>query len=71
MNAAAESLVLRRSHAHAIDTDVAPFRIYVYAICAAIALALHYYFGKEMAWDTLAYHLYLGFSSLNDHFDQD
>jgi hypothetical protein len=71
MNAAAESLVLRQSHAHAIDTDVAPFRIYVYAACTVIAVALNYFFGKEMASDTLHYHFYAGFSALNDRFDQD
>jgi hypothetical protein len=43
-------------------------------VCTAftvLAVALNYLFGKEMAWDTLHYHLYAGFSALNDRFGQD
>jgi len=43
----------------------------VYAACTALAVAVNYVFGKEMAWDLLHYHFYAGFSALNDRFEQD
>jgi hypothetical protein len=43
----------------------------VYLACVALALACNYVLGKDMAWDTLNYHLYLGFSALNNRFGQD
>ena len=49
----------------------APYRVYVYATCTILAVALNYVFGKEMAWDLLNYHFYAGFSALNDRFGQD
>src|ERR1700678_369305 len=53
-------------------TDVAvPHRWRVYLACVALALVCNYVLGKDMAWDTLNYHLYLGFSALNDRFGQD
>src|SRR5258708_9454999 len=48
-----------------------PCRGHVYFACVALALACNYVLGKDMAWDTLNYHLYLGFSALNDRFGQD
>src|ERR1700722_8872912 len=48
-----------------------PYRRHVYLACIALALACNYLLGKDMAWDTLNYHLYLGFSALNDRFKQD
>jgi hypothetical protein len=48
-----------------------PYRLHVYVACVALALACNYVLGKDMAWDTLNYHLYLGFSALNDRFGQD
>lgn len=48
-----------------------PNRRRVYLACIALALACNYVLGKDMAWDTLNYHLYLGFSALNDRFKQD
>ena len=48
-----------------------PYRWHVYSVCAVLALACNYILGKDMAWDTLNYHLYLGFSALNDRFGQD
>jgi hypothetical protein len=59
------------SHSVGIDEQVAPFRIYVYAACTILAVALNYVFGKDMAWDQLHYHFYSGFSALNDRFEQD
>ncbi len=51
--------------------QVAPYRWYVYAACTVLAIALNFVFGKETAWDLLHYHLYAGFSALNDRFDLD
>ena len=51
--------------------QVAPYRWYVFAACTALAAALNYVFGKEMASDLLQYHFYSGFSALNDRFEQD
>jgi hypothetical protein len=48
-----------------------PYRWRIYSACVALALACNYVLGKDMAWDTLNYHLYLGFSALNDRFGHD
>ncbi len=40
-----------------------PFRVAVYVACMMVAVCLNYAFGKEMAWDTLHYHFYAGFSA--------
>ncbi len=48
-----------------------PYRRHVYFACVVLALACNYVLGKDMAWDTLNYQLYLGFSALNDRFGQD
>jgi hypothetical protein len=36
-----------------------------------LALVTNYLLGKDMAWDTLNYHIYAGFSAVNDRFTQD
>lgn len=46
-------------------------RLLVYVLCALLALAMAYWQGKEMLWDTLDYHLYAGFSALHDRFGLD
>jgi hypothetical protein len=46
-------------------------RLPVYVASAVLALITNYWFGKDMAWDTLNYHLYAGFSGVNDRFAQD
>ena len=48
-----------------------PYRWKIYSACVALALACNFVLGKDMAWDTLNYHLYAGFSALNDRFGQD
>jgi hypothetical protein len=48
-----------------------PYRVPVYIACAVLALATNYLLGKDTAWDTLNYHLYLGLSALNNRFGQD
>ena len=46
-------------------------RLPMFAACTVLALIVNYASGKEMAWDTLNYHLYAGFSAVNDRFGQD
>ncbi len=53
------------------DKIAVPDRVYVYAACTFLAIAWNYVAGKEMAWDLLHYHFYVGFSALNDRFEQD
>jgi hypothetical protein len=48
-----------------------PFRAPIYIGCTLLAVVTNYLLGKEMAWDTLNYHLYAGFSAVNDRFNQD
>ena len=47
------------------------YRLPVYIACTALALVINYLIGKEVGWDTLNYHLYAGFSAVNDRFAQD
>jgi len=47
------------------------YRLPVYAACAVLALVINYLLGKEVGGDTVAYHLYTGFSALHDRFAQD
>jgi hypothetical protein len=46
-------------------------RLPVYFACSVLAVLVTYVFGKDMAWDTLNYHLYAGFNAVNDRFGQD
>jgi hypothetical protein len=48
-----------------------PYRLPVYVACTIFALVTNYLLGKDMPWDTLNYHLYSGFSAVNDRFAQD
>jgi hypothetical protein len=43
----------------------------VYLACTLVSLVLAYWLGKDLAWDSLDYQLYAGFSALNDRFAQD
>ena len=49
----------------------APYRLPVYAACTLLALVANYLLGKDMASDTLSYHLYAGLSAVQDRFAQD
>jgi hypothetical protein len=49
----------------------APYRLPVYVACTILALIANYLLGKDMASDTLSYHLYAGFSAVHDRFAQD
>jgi hypothetical protein len=52
--------------------NIAQFpRPWVYLICSLLAVAASLLLGKDTMWDTLAYHLYAGFSALHDRFGQD
>src|SRR5687767_12957772 len=53
------------------DDGLAAYRLPVFLTCAVLALVTNFLLGKEMAWDALNYHLYAGFSALNDRFSQD
>jgi hypothetical protein len=53
------------------ERAIPPYRLAVYVASTLLAVACNYILGKDMAWDTLNYHLYLGFSALNDRFGQD
>ncbi len=46
-------------------------RFLIYSCCTLVALLTCYHLGKDMAWDTLDYHFYAGFSALHDRFGQD
>jgi hypothetical protein len=43
----------------------------VYIACTCFAMIVNYLLGKDMAWDTLSYHIYAGFNAVNDRFAQD
>jgi hypothetical protein len=55
----------------ATQSVAAPYRLPVYIACTVLALIVNYLLGKDMAWDTLSYHIYAGFSAVNDRFAQD
>jgi len=64
------STIPRIEPSRAADTSV-PYRVPVYIGCTILALVTNYLLGKDMAWDTLNYHLYAGFSAIHDRFAQD
>ena len=51
--------------------DAPPYQLPVYIACTVLALATNYFLGKDMASDTLSYHLYAGFSAVHDRFAED
>jgi hypothetical protein len=46
-------------------------RLPVYIACTLSVVLANYLLGKDVAWDMLNYHLYAGFSAINDRFAQD
>jgi hypothetical protein len=54
-----------------VSVTAVPYRLPVYVACTVLALVSNYLLGKDMAWDMLNYHLYAGFSAVNDRFAQD
>lgn len=73
MSSAEGRLALPRRYALAAVGAVlaASPRVLVYCVCTVLALLVAHHLGKEMAWDTLDYHLYAGLSALHDRFAQD
>jgi hypothetical protein len=55
----------------AAGTGITLHRLPVYVACTLLALIINYLLGKDMAWDTLNYQFYAGFSALNDRYTQD
>jgi len=55
----------------ALTGFAASFRLPVYVACTVLAVVTNYLLGKDMPWDMLNYHLYAGFSAVNDRFGQD
>jgi hypothetical protein len=55
----------------ATPSVTAPYRLPVYIACTLLALIVNYLLGKDMASDTMSYHLYAGFSAVHDRFAQD
>lgn len=75
MSSAEDRLTLRRGWPPALATlgrllTSSP-RLLVYGACTVLTLLVAHHLGKEMAWDTLDYHVYAGFSALHDRFRQD
>lgn len=73
MSAMDEVLPLARRHSVSVTLTrlVTAPRFSVYCCCTLAALLTSYHLGKDMAWDTLDYHFYAGFSALHDRFGQD
>jgi hypothetical protein len=73
MSAMEETLILARrpSLLVMLTRVVTAPRFLVYCCCTLAALLTSYHLGKDVAWDTLDYHFYAGFSALHDRFGQD
>lgn len=54
-----------------VNLPIVSYRVPAYVACTVLALVSNYLLGKDMAWDLLNYHLYSGFSAVNDRFAQD
>lgn len=50
---------------------VSHYRLVIYVIVTVLALVINYLLGKDMAWDTMNYHLYAGFSASTNRLSQD
>jgi hypothetical protein len=66
-----DTMAARATGIARVDDMAVRYRWQVYFACVLLALACNYVLGKDMAGDTLNYHLYLGFSALNNRFGQD
>lgn len=74
MSATEDALAAALSRpARSADTrhETVPYRLAVYVVCTLIVLTCACLLGEDLAWDTLHYHLYAGFSALHDRFLQD
>jgi hypothetical protein len=68
---AVETMFGRVTRIAEVGGKAVSYRWQIYLACVVLALTCNYVLGKDMAWDTLNYHLYAGFSALNDRFGQD
>jgi hypothetical protein len=68
---AAEAALPRSTPLAELSLPIVSHRRLVYIACTALAVVSNYLLGKDMAWDMLNYHLYSGFSAVNDRFAQD
>jgi hypothetical protein len=68
---ALQPVELRVTTSAAAGAALALSRLPIYLACTLLALVTNYLLGKDMAWDTLNYHFYAGFSAVNDRFAQD
>lgn len=68
---AVEGLIRRRVAAGSARALFSTPRFWIYISCTALAVLASCLLGKEMMWDTLAYHFYAGFSALHDRFGRD
>lgn len=72
MSLAQEALQPARAATVRTERDpVARLRVPVYAASTLLCLCVNYVLGNDIAWDTLNYHYYAGFSALHDRFQQD
>ncbi len=62
---------LPRGNATEARTGVTSYRKSVYVACTLLALTANCLMGKDMAWDMLHYHVYAGFSAINNRLSQD
>lgn len=46
-------------------------RLVLFTACSILVELINFRLGKDMAWDTLNYHLYAGFSAISNRFSQD
>lgn len=53
------------------EPAIGRWRVLVYATSLAFSVAWTLVLGKDVHWDAINYHLYLGFSALNDRFTLD
>ena len=66
-----EPALPRSSRVVGVIGSTASYRVPIYIACTVLALVSNYLLGKDMASDTLNYHLYAGFSAVNDRFGQE
>jgi len=68
---AAQVALPRETVLTGVSAPAVAYRPLVYIACTVLALLCNYLLGMDMAWDTLNYHLYSGFSAVNDRFALD
>lgn len=54
-----------------VGWNYAAGRLALFLGCSMLVELVNFFLGKDMAWDTLNYHLYAGFSAVTNRFGQD